>query len=661
MMNDSEFGNISFDLPKNQSNVIKVIGVGGGGSNAINHMFKQGIKGVDFIICNTDAQALANSPVPNKIQLGVNLTEGLGAGANPEVGQQSAIESVDEIEKMLDTNTKMIFITAGMGGGTGTGAAPVIAQLAKERDILTVGIVTIPFQFEGKVRQEQALQGVERLRKQVDSLIVINNNKLREVYGNLGFKAGFSKADEVLATASRGIAEVITHHYTQNIDLKDAKTVLSNSGTAIMGSAVAAGEDRAKVAIKNALDSPLLNDNKITGAKNVLLLIVSGSQEITIDEIGEINDFIQMEAGFNANIIMGVGEDEALEDSVSVTIIATGFNAEQQHEIVNTEPNKIIHSLEDEQKIVKNLIDKTNFNIEVEAEEVSPTQAESTSSPSAHAETLISEEKEEKIVFSLEEATEEFNTIVAQENELIATTEALKNINVTFEIIAPQAKKEPVFEITSSPKPIREIEVVEPEFVVAKEDDLLFSLDMFETKSEEKKDNQIIFNLNDEVKDVVVNEHVEFIPVTEVEKNGIIKHSLEEYLEKENELLGAKPQQVAEPIHPELDIKVNTVEAHDNSESLTNLENRDLTELTIEETLRLRTEERKRKMKEFNYKFNTNSRIDEIERQPAYKRMGVDLESPELNSNKSRMSLGTDSNDDPQLRSNNSFLHDNVD
>ena len=660
-MNDSEFGNISFDLPKNQSNVIKVIGVGGGGSNAINHMFKQGIKGVDFIICNTDAQALANSPVPNKIQLGVNLTEGLGAGANPEVGQQSAIESVDEIEKMLDTNTKMIFITAGMGGGTGTGAAPVIAQLAKERDILTVGIVTIPFQFEGKVRQEQALQGVERLRKQVDSLIVINNNKLREVYGNLGFKAGFSKADEVLATASRGIAEVITHHYTQNIDLKDAKTVLSNSGTAIMGSAVAAGEDRAKVAIKNALDSPLLNDNKITGAKNVLLLIVSGSQEITIDEIGEINDFIQMEAGFNANIIMGVGEDEALEDSVSVTIIATGFNAEQQHEIVNTEPNKIIHSLEDEQKIVKNLIDKTNFNIEVEAEEVSPTQAESTSSPSAQVETVISEEKEEKIIFSLEEATEEFNTIVAQENELIATTEALKNINVTFEIIAPQAKKEPVFEITSSPKPIREIEVVEPEFVVAKEDDLLFSLDMFETKSEEKKDNQIIFNLNDEVKDVVVNEHIEFIPVTEVEKNGIIKHSLEEYLEKENELLGAKPQQVAEPIHPELDIKVNTVEAHDNSESLTNLENRDLTELTIEETLRLRTEERKRKMKEFNYKFNTNSRIDEIERQPAYKRMGVDLESPELNNTKSRMSLGTDSNDDPQLRSNNSFLHDNVD
>jgi cell division protein FtsZ len=660
MSNESEFGNISFDLPKNQSNVIKVIGVGGGGSNAINHMFKQGIKGVDFIICNTDAQALANSPVPNKIQLGVHLTEGLGAGANPEVGQQSAIESIDEIEKMLDTNTKMIFITAGMGGGTGTGAAPVIAQLAKERDILTVGIVTIPFQFEGKVRQEQALQGVERLRKQVDSLIVINNNKLREVYGNLGFKAGFSKADEVLATASRGIAEVITHHYTQNIDLKDAKTVLSNSGTAIMGSAVASGDDRAKIAIKSALDSPLLNDNKITGAKNVLLLIVSGSQEITIDEIGEINDFIQTEAGNSANIIMGVGEDDTLEDSVSVTIIATGFNAEQQHEIVNTEPNRIIHSLGDEQKVVKNLVDKTNFNLGVEAEVVNTIKSESTSSITTQEESVVSEKEEGKIIFTLEEAKEEFNTIVSQENELILTTEALKNINVTFEIIAPQVKEEPVFEITSMPKPIREIEVVDPEFVKAKEDDLLFSLDMFDDRKE-VNENQIVFNLTDDAKDIVVNEHVEFIPVTEVDKNGIIKHSLEEYLEKENELLSAKPSQVSEPINPELDIKLNTVEANGTDESISSLENRDITELTIEETLRLRTEERKRKMKEFNYKFNTNSRIDEIERQPAYKRMGVDLESPELNNNKSRMSLGTDSNDDPQLRSNNSYLHDNVD
>src|SRR5699024_4387481 len=245
-----------FDMPKNRSNVIKVIGVGGGGSNAINHMFQQGIDGVDFVVCNTDAQALDNSSVPTKVQLGVNLTEGLGAGANPEIGEQAALESFEDLKVLLDTNTKMVFITAGMGGGTGTGAAPIIAKQARDMEILTVGIVTIPFKFEGRVRNEQAQLGVEKLRRNVDSLIVIDNNKLREVYGNLGFKSGFSKADEVLATASRGIAEVITHHYTQNIDLRDAKTVLSNSGTAIMGSAVAKGSSRAKEAIQSAMDSP---------------------------------------------------------------------------------------------------------------------------------------------------------------------------------------------------------------------------------------------------------------------------------------------------------------------------------------------------------------------------------------------------------------------
>ena len=359
-MINTEFDGFSFDLPKNQSNVIKVIGVGGGGSNAINHMFQSGINGVDFVICNTDSQALNNSPVPNKIQLGVSLTEGLGAGANPEVGEQAALESMEEIKQMLARTTKMIFITAGMGGGTGTGAAPVIAKQAKELDVLTVGIVTMPFEFEGKMRCEQARIGIEKLRANVDSLIVINNNKLREVYGNLGFKAGFSKADEVLSTAARGIAEVITHHYTQNIDLRDAKTVLSNSGTAIMGSATATGSMRASEAITKALDSPLLNDNKITGAKNVLLLIVSGGQEITIDEIGEINDYIQVEAGHGANIIMGVGEDEDLGEAIAVTIIATGFDVDQQNEIVNTEAKKIIHTLEDEQKAHRDLTERKN-------------------------------------------------------------------------------------------------------------------------------------------------------------------------------------------------------------------------------------------------------------------------------------------------------------
>ncbi|HRW44166.1 MAG TPA: cell division protein FtsZ, partial [Flavobacteriaceae bacterium] len=379
MSSNTEFDNISFDLPKNQSNVIKVIGVGGGGSNAINHMFSQGIKGVDFVICNTDAQALENSPVPIKIQLGVSLTEGLGAGANPKIGEQSAVESMEEIRDMLATNTKMVFITAGMGGGTGTGAAPIIARMAKEMEILTVGIVTIPFQFEGKIRNDQAHIGVENLRQNVDSLIVINNNKLREVYGNLGFKAGFSKADEVLSTAARGIAEVITHHYTQNIDLRDARTVLANSGTAIMGSATAVGTSRAKDAIAKALDSPLLNDNKIKGAKNVLLLIVSGSEEITIDEIGEISDHIQDEAGYSANIIMGVGEDESLEGAISITVIATGFNAEQQNEIVNTEAKKIIHTLEEEQKAEHELSAKptaTPIEIPLPFESAQPSIAE---------------------------------------------------------------------------------------------------------------------------------------------------------------------------------------------------------------------------------------------------------------------------------------------
>lgn len=664
MMSNSEFGSISFDLPKNQSNVIKVIGVGGGGSNAINHMFKQGIKGVDFVVCNTDSQALQNSPVPNKIQLGVDLTEGLGAGANPEVGQQSALESIEDIEKMLDTNTKMIFITAGMGGGTGTGAAPVIAQLAKERDILTVGIVTIPFQFEGKVRSEQALSGVERLRKQVDSLIVINNNKLREVYGNLGFKAGFSKADEVLATASRGIAEVITHHYTQNIDLKDAKTVLSNSGTAIMGSAIASGDNRAKDAIIDALDSPLLNDNKISGAKNVLLLIVSGTSEITIDEIGEINDHIQAEAGYNANIIMGVGEDESLGDSVAVTIIATGFNVEQQNEIVNTEPKKIIHALEEGQRLVHDLSNKPMvpaFDFAAPAEQP---KAEIKPEPVV----------EEKIVFALEEEVEiEEKKQVAEVVEVeLPSSEYINNLDVFFEIVSPEPAVAPApfmpDPIIGSPviteiRDVREIEVFEPEFVVVskkEEDQFTFSFDL--STDNIRREDKILFSLTEETRDIKVNEPVQVVPVTELNENGIVRYSLEEYLEKETELLDSKPvAKVEEPIAPELNLTMKTTTEPGPAKYAANEELSPM-EMTIEETLRLRAEERRRKMKEFNYKFhNSSSRVDEFEKEPAYKRMGIDLNDSRVDNSKSRLSLGTDSNDDLQLRSNNSFLHDNVD
>jgi cell division protein FtsZ len=658
MMSNSEFGSISFDLPKNQSNVIKVIGVGGGGSNAINHMFKQGIKGVDFIVCNTDSQALQNSAVPNKIQLGMNLTEGLGAGANPDVGQQSAIESIADIEKMLDRGTKMVFITAGMGGGTGTGAAPVIAQLAKEREILTVGIVTIPFQFEGKVRQEQALLGIEKLRKQVDSLIVINNNKLREVYGNLGFKAGFSKADEVLATASRGIAEVITHHYTQNIDLRDARTVLANSGTAIMGSSVAEGENRAKDAIISALDSPLLNDNKITGAKNVLLLIVSGSDEITLDEIGEINDHIQAEAGYNANIIMGVGEDETLGEAIAVTIIATGFDVEQQNEIVNTEPKKIIHTLEDEQRSVHNLTNKalTSFDL-------------SSSTPTAKS--------EEKIVFDLMEDTVVAPVIqtppvavapVINQEELVVMSEFIKNLDVTFEIVSPISD----IDFTISTPQAQTFQEVKPvQRVFEKEEQTTFSFDLplFRAEPEVKKepvveDTRILFELTNETRNIKVNDPVSFVPVTEVAENGIIKYSLEEYMEVENDLITSKPvEKVVEDVVPEeLNITLKPKVDFAQETAFTTTDHASPMELTIEETLRLRAEERRKKLKEFNYKFHNNvSRIDELEKEPAYKRLGIDLSNNQSNTTNSRISVGTDSNNDLQLRSNNSFLHDNVD
>lgn len=650
MMSNSEFGSISFDLPKNQSNVIKVIGVGGGGSNAINHMFKQGIKGVDFIVCNTDSQALENSAVPNKIQLGVHLTEGLGAGANPEVGQQSAIESISEIEKMLDSNTKMVFITAGMGGGTGTGAAPVIAQLAKERDILTVGIVTLPFLFEGKVRQEQALVGIDKLRKQVDSLIVINNNKLREVYGNLGFKAGFSKADEVLATASRGIAEVITHHYTQNIDLKDAKTVLANSGTAIMGSAVASGENRAKEGIISALDSPLLNDNKITGAKNVLLLIVSGTNEITIDEIGEINDYIQSEAGYNANIIMGVGEDESLGDAISVTIIATGFDIEQQNEIVNTEPKKIIHTLGDEQKNVFDLSKKSvpSFNINTETPTITPST--------------------ERVVFELiEEEVEEVaapQVVAINKEELVVMTEFIKNLDVTFEIVSPINDLD--FIVSNTPE-INNMTVVEPKiFEKHEQATLSFDLPLFnpaptpETVKAPEKTN--LFELTNETKEIQVNEAVQFVPVTELSDNGIIRHSLEEFTEEEYTPTPSQPitAAVVEEVPEELNITMKQVETLEPTAS--HFDAVSPLEMTLEENMKFRADERRRKLKDFNYKFHNNSsKVDELEKEPAYKRYGIDLSTSQSNNQNSRFSVGTDSNNDTQVRLNNSYLHDNVD
>ena len=714
-----EFDNISFDLPKNQSNVIKVIGVGGGGSNAINHMFNQGIKGVDFVICNTDAQALENSAVPNKIQLGIDLTEGLGAGANPKIGEQSAVESMAEIKSMLTTNTKMIFITAGMGGGTGTGAAPIIARMAKDLDILTVGIVTIPFHFEGTMRNEQAQIGVENLRQNVDSLVVINNNKLRDVYGNLGFKAGFSKADEVLATAARGIAEVITHHYTQNIDLRDAKTVLSNSGTAIMGSATSSGANRAQIAINKALDSPLLNDNKIAGAKNVLLLIVSGTEEITIDEIGEISDHIQAEAGHGANIIMGVGDDETLDGSVSITVIATGFDAEQQNEITNTETKKIIHTLGDEAKAQLDLtpnVTATQVVLPPQTKRDVTTREVSQEPIIVH--TLFEEDEQEP------EASAVVTPLAQKEpfEGYIATTDLIKNIDVesnlvdihflaefeqlvineisvnNFEVIQPEIVSPKAVEDTQPTEvtPVEQAAVAEfeindieedviPEKETAQEPMLMFDMPLHDSPHEqdtvvhsleepvilqEQEETAIEIELQPEVvaadvEDIEVTDHLEVVPVSEVSKDGVVtRYSLDDYTAKEEELTGATaaqaPQVTEVLVEEELVFETKIVEPAPQEKELENAP-QDPMNTPISKLLRDRTEERKRKMKDFNYKFrNSASKIDDIEKQPAYKRAGIELDDVSSEVHLSRTSV-SDDDDEIELRSNNSFLHDNVD
>ncbi|GAA4886543.1 cell division protein FtsZ [Flaviramulus aquimarinus] len=661
MSSKKEFESIAFDLPKNQSNVIKVIGVGGGGSNAINHMFQQGIKGVDFYVCNTDAQALQNSGVPNKIQLGLNLTEGLGAGANPDIGEQSAVESFDDISQMLDTNTKMVFITAGMGGGTGTGAAPIIAKMAKDLDILTVGIVTMPFQFEGRMRIEQSQKGIEKLRNVVDSLIVINNNKLREVYGNLGFKAGFSKADEVLSTAARGIAEVITHHYTQNIDLRDAKTVLSNSGTAIMGSALASGQNRAQDAIRKALDSPLLNDNKITGAKNVLLLIVSGAQEITIDEIGEINDHIQNEAGHGANIIMGVGEDEALEESIAVTIIATGFNIEQQDEISNTETKKVVHSLSEEQDLDAKEKEPVIIAPIIELEEKKET-------PVVRHTLDVDTEEDEAPSFSNND-----KTVTPSENiDLIPTSEIIKNINVVYDEVSANIEEndedfiiKPVTRMSSDVENVTDVEVISDYIEEEQQITLTFDLPLSNNDDVEEveKEDIISYDLtDDDVKDIAVNDYVELITVTETNEEGDVRYALDDYVEVESSINKKQPvsNEVLEEVDADIVFEKKTLKEPALEEDVE--EEIDPMNTPISELLKERADERRRKMKDFNHKFNS-SKIDDIEKTPAYKRQGIDLSENKHSSETdlSRTSIGLDDNDDIQLRTNNSFLHDNVD
>ena len=600
--------NFSFDLPKNKSNVMKVMGVGGGGSNAVNYMYKQGIKGVDFIVCNTDSQALEESPVPNKIQLGVNLTEGLGAGANPEIGKLAALESYEELKNLLETQTKMLFITAGMGGGTGTGAAPIIAEMAKEFDILTVGIVTIPFNFEGKNRELQAIKGLEKLKRSVDSLIIINNNKLREVYGNLGFKEGFSKADEVLATAAKGVAQVITHHYTQNIDLKDAKTVLSNSGTAIMGSSTASGSNRANEAVIKALDSPLLNDNKIEGSKNVLLLIISGSDEITIDEIGEINEHIQNETGNSANIIMGVGEDLDLGNNISVTVIATGFGDEKQQSLVSSETKKVIYTLDEDHPFEKKLIEE---DLDEETE-------------------IIEDKTNDESPYDFQQ-----KKIESEINEI------LRNIEISYEVV--EADEQLI--------DINEIEIIDFEHVLPEDEDIIDNQENYD---------EISFGLfSDNLQKEVINNN-------DFEENNVDEQTSQ--FDEINSYMDNEDEEDIEFIKLDLNDNVNQIEEIKTSEEESNNETIDYQEdnYLFEKPIEVDSDSeniiRRENLKKYNHVFKSNnSSIEDLEKIPAYKRMGIEINNSKSEGDEIFSKTILNEENKLEFPDVNTYLHDNVD
>ena len=600
--------NFSFDLPKNKSNVMKVMGVGGGGSNAVNYMYRQGIKGVDFIVCNTDSQALEESPVPNKIQLGVNLTEGLGAGANPEIGKLAALESYEELKNLLETQTKMLFITAGMGGGTGTGAAPIIAEMAKEFDILTVGIVTIPFNFEGKNRELQAIKGLEKLKRSVDSLIIINNNKLREVYGNLGFKEGFSKADEVLATAAKGVAQVITHHYTQNIDLKDAKTVLSNSGTAIMGSSTASGSNRANEAVIKALDSPLLNDNKIEGSKNVLLLIISGSDEITIDEIGEINEHIQNETGNSANIIMGVGEDLDLGNNISVTVIATGFGDEKQQSLVSSETKKVIYTLDEDHPFEKKLIEE---DLDEETE-------------------IIEDKSNDESPYDFQQ-----KKIESEINEI------LRNIEISYEVV----------ETDEQLIDINEIEIIDFEHVLPEDVGIIDNQENYD---------EISFGLfSDNLEKEVINNN-------DFEENNVDEQTSQ--FDEINSYVDNEDEEGIEFIKLDLNDNVNQIEEiktgeeESNNETIDYQEDNYLFEKPIEVDSDNENIIRRENLKKYNHVFKSNnSSIEDLEKIPAYKRMGIEINNSKSEGDEIFSKTILNEENKLEFPDVNTYLHDNVD
>jgi cell division protein FtsZ len=607
--------NMEFDIPRETDSIIKVIGVGGGGSNAVNHMYNQGIVGVDFIVCNTDRQALDISPVPHKVQLGPALTEGRGAGMLPEVGMQAAIENIEEIRELLSKNTKMVFVTAGMGGGTGTGAAPVIAQVAKDLGILTVGIVTVPFNFEGRKRRQQAEDGLDKMRQNVDTLLIINNERLREFGKNMSLTDAFSHADNILTVAAKGIAEVISVTGVINVDFNDVNTVLRNSGQAIMGSAIAEGDDRAIVAVKNALTSPLLNDNDISGARYVLLNITYGSKEVMMDEITEITDYIQDAAGATADVIWGHGFDASLGEKLSITLIATGFSSTPITGFEKTPERKIV-SLEEENKkeITTPLV--TPF----EQATVTPTiQEQLTQEPF-----LKTEETVENVIptGSFTPVVEEKKSFDLFESNNDITKETNIEINNSFD----QVSNEPVTSVASE-GPISYVSLED------KKTEISYEINEDETVSEVKPE----FTW-DVVDTTIENEKVEEV------KEEVRPFTLFD-----------------SPVNPEPS-KVEVVRhmLEDDANDKLNLEQTKKV-LSPEEQQR-KAQERVSKIQEYTSKLKRAEGITEFENEPAFVRRNINLtqSTPSSEESYSRFGLSSDSEGKTGLRNNN-FLHDNVD
>ncbi|WP_415324640.1 cell division protein FtsZ [Chryseobacterium sp. MMS23-Vi53] len=627
----------SFDLPKGNSSIIKVIGVGGGGNNALKHMYEKGIHGVDFVICNTDAQTLDNNPVANKVQLGTTITEGLGAGADPEVGEKSAIESIEDIKAAMGQNTKMVFITAGMGGGTGTGAAPVIAKVAKDMGILTVGIVTVPFSFEGKRRLEQAENGLDKLRNNVDSLIVINNDKLRQQFGNLGFKQGFSKADEVLTNAAKGMAEVITGYFDVNIDFRDAKSVLQNSGTALMSTGVASGENKAEEAVRKALDSPLLNDNKITGAKNVLLLIRSGAEEVTMDEIGIIMDHIQKEAGNTADIIFGVGADEELGDSVSVLVIATGFSNDNKKFSGPTEKIKI--SLNDSFDSPKESPFKTREERGANTEITHDFGGKNLFrlDDEDDAPLFSSSSPEKKMTIEEEPVRTEINFFDKEEDTLDNPTQSWRNNE------EEQEESFSLFSVDDENEDPNDLEIESFKFDFDNKKEEPQTNNTFSNSYSQEKPVEFSFFVNEPIKNEPKSDFGQ--PKAELSVAAEVNQLTEEPLQKVEHFFQTLKE---EPI---VETKSEIIETPKPAEEEFTFVNK-----TVDQE---RVIERRNKLKEFNSRYQSFDSTSEFESVPAFKRKNISIEG----TNASDQNINTylsDNNGNMQIRENR-FLNKDVD